>query len=245
MKRPGPRGHVLHGLLLAVGLFAERSPAAPRALVVDLAPVFVERDQAVEFVGLGIGHWLFDRRGRRVVIGWLGRRRFSQVFEDGVLAQLLLDPFLQRHDRQLQNLHRLDHPRRHPKAHLGSHLLRRIEPHYPCFHQLQNSAHAPAPASRACDAADRDSSPATIMPQLRRGQEVVGRRNPLKWLAAGERVGEHVAIGEFERAAGSQAAGEPRDADLGVAQTIGDEERSAVPFKVWVRGQDQLADGSR
>ena len=244
VKRPRPRGHVLHGFLLAVGLFAERSPAAPGSLVVDLAPVFIERDQAFELVGLRIRHRLFRLGRRRVVIARLGRRRFSQIFEDRILAELLLDPFLQCHDRQLQNLHRLDHARRHPKAHLRSHLLRRFEPHYPCFHQIAKLdvvrlRHAAPPLCTSIEI----PSPATIMPQLRGGQGAVVRK-PLKWLSAGECVGEHVAIGEFKRAAGCQPAGEPGDADLGVAQAIGDQKRSAVPFEVWVRRQDQLADGS-
>ena len=41
----------------------------------------------------------------------------------------------------------------------------------------------------------------------------------LERLPAGESVAEHVAVGEFERAAGGQAAGEPRDFDSGFAKT--------------------------
>lgn len=33
-------------------------------------------------------------------------------FKNGVLLKLLVDTLLQRQDRQLENLHRLDHPRR-------------------------------------------------------------------------------------------------------------------------------------
>ncbi len=33
------------------------------------------------------------------------------LIEDRVVLHLLLDAFLQRHERQLQDLHRLDHPR--------------------------------------------------------------------------------------------------------------------------------------
>ena len=132
VERPRARGHVLHGVLLAIALLAERGPAPSRALVVELAPVLVHPDQAVEFVrllrrlGLGDG-----RRPRLLALSVGGRGRFPQVHQDGVLAQLLLDPLLQGHDRQLQDLHRLDHPRRHPQAHLGSHLLRGIKPHEP------------------------------------------------------------------------------------------------------------------
>ena len=54
VERAGPRGHVLHGVLFAVGLLAEGRPAPPRPFVVKLAPVLVETDQAVEFVGLAV-----------------------------------------------------------------------------------------------------------------------------------------------------------------------------------------------
>ena len=62
VKRPGPRGHVLHGVLLAVAFLAQGGPAPPRPLVVKLAPVLVQTDQAVEFVGLGLGLGLRDCR---------------------------------------------------------------------------------------------------------------------------------------------------------------------------------------
>jgi hypothetical protein len=59
------------------------------------------------------------------------------------------------------------------------------------------------------------------MPQLRARQGAVSRIR-LKWLAAGKCVGKHVAIGEFKRAAGCQPSREPRDANLSVAEPIGD-----------------------
>ena len=73
VERAGPRGHVLHGFLLAVGLLAERGPAPPRPFVVDLAPVLIEPDQAVELVGLGLRLRLGRRRRRLLAID-LGRR---------------------------------------------------------------------------------------------------------------------------------------------------------------------------
>ena len=51
------------------------------------------------------GFSLFRRRpSGRVGIDFL-------QLQDRILLHLLLDPLLQRHDRQLQDLHRLDHPR--------------------------------------------------------------------------------------------------------------------------------------
>ena len=65
VERAGTRGHVLHGFLLAVGLFAERRPAPPRPFVVELAPVLIEADQAVELVGLGVRLPALSPRERR------------------------------------------------------------------------------------------------------------------------------------------------------------------------------------
>src|SRR5208282_3680334 len=50
VKGTRTRGHVLHGVLLAVTFLAQGGPAAPRPLVVKLAPVLVQTNQAVEFV---------------------------------------------------------------------------------------------------------------------------------------------------------------------------------------------------
>jgi hypothetical protein len=57
------------------------------------------------------------------VLGMLG---FTVVFglaelEDGVVLELLFDAFLQRHQRQLEDLHRLDHARREQLALLHAH----------------------------------------------------------------------------------------------------------------------------
>ncbi len=129
VERSGPRRHILHRVLLAVGVLAQRRPAAPRALVVDLAPVLVQVDQAIELVGLGVGLGLGGRRRRLLGIA-LRLARLAEL-QHRILAQLLLDPLLQGHDRQLQDFHRLDHARRHSEAHLGPHLLGRVEPHDP------------------------------------------------------------------------------------------------------------------
>jgi len=56
----------------------------------------------------------------------------------------------------------------------------------------------------------RETSVATIMPQRANGQEG-DRRKTLKWLAAREGIGEHVAIGKLKCAARREAAGKPGD----------------------------------
>src|SRR5271165_6892674 len=66
VKRTRTRGHVLHGVLLAVTFLAQGGPAAPWPLVVKLAPVLVQTDQAVEFVRLGLDLRLGDSRGSRL-----------------------------------------------------------------------------------------------------------------------------------------------------------------------------------
>ena len=59
--------------------------------------------------------------------GFLGR--FLLEFQDGVFLKFLLDAFLQRHDRQLEDFHRLDHAggQDHPLVHPLMHA--RIESH--------------------------------------------------------------------------------------------------------------------
>ena len=54
------------------------------------------------------------------------------LFEHDVILQLLFDAVVERHDRQLENLHRLDHARSqlHLLAHL--HVLRKIQLHDLC-----------------------------------------------------------------------------------------------------------------
>ena len=137
VKRTRTRGHVLHGVLLAVAFLAQGGPAPPRPLVIKLAPVLVQTAQAVEFVRLGLDLGLSDCRGSRLFAVRLRRcGRLAEIHQNRVLAQFLLDPLLQSHDRQLQDFHRLDHPRRHPQAHLGPHLLRGIKTHQPILSSI-------------------------------------------------------------------------------------------------------------
>ena len=75
--------------------------------VVLVAGRFVD-DQLAFLVGGGIGRILpfaFGSFRRQIGIVLL-------QIEHGIFLDLLLDPLLQGQDRQLQNLHRLDHPRR-------------------------------------------------------------------------------------------------------------------------------------
>ncbi len=106
-------------------------------LVEVIGPVLVHRHQAVEilFVAfladdqLGLGvlrlRGLLGRRLRGLDVFLGGLRRVLVLgaleLEDRVLLQLLFDAFLEGHDRQLQDLHRLDHARSQ------NHLL--LQPH--------------------------------------------------------------------------------------------------------------------
>ncbi len=79
-----------------------------QALEVVLVAVRLVNDQFAFFLGGGVRGRLvgrLDRLGGQV-------RVVLQQIEDRVLLDLLLDPLFQGEDRQLQNLHRLDHPRR-------------------------------------------------------------------------------------------------------------------------------------
>ena len=58
---------------------------------------------------------VFDRLLARILalVRLVGQRRIALLqFQGRILDQLLLDPLLQFLQRKLQNLHRLDHPRR-------------------------------------------------------------------------------------------------------------------------------------
>ena len=89
-----------------------------------VGPLLVHLHQPFE-VGLVAGRFVDDqlalllgrRVGRILSLGLVGISG-GQIgivllqFEDGILPHFLLDPLLQGQDGQLQNLHRLDHPRR-------------------------------------------------------------------------------------------------------------------------------------
>ena len=95
---------------------------------VQLVVAFVLDDQFL-FRVVGIrGNFFFGR----LRLGFFCGRAFGRIFlelEDRILLELLLDPLLQRHDRQLENLHGLDHAggQNHPLVHPLVHA--RIESH--------------------------------------------------------------------------------------------------------------------
>ena len=70
-------------------------------------------------------------------------------------------------------------------------------------------------------------------------------RDRSEGLAAGQGVGEHVAVGEFERAAGGQAASEPSDPDSRAAEPLCDEQGRPIAFEIGVGGHDEFDDGVR
>ena len=62
----------------------------------------MEENRVLQLV-LVLARWIVGLVGGQVRVLFLH-------LQDGVLLHLLLDPFLQRQDRQLEDLHRLDHP---------------------------------------------------------------------------------------------------------------------------------------
>ena len=125
MQRAGARGHVLHGVVLPIGFLAERGAARAVGFAVSVGPVVIGAFDFWRFGDFG--------RGRRVVRSRFGFRSggFAQVDENRILAEFLVDAFLQRHERQLQDFHRLDHAGRHLEAHVRPHLLGSVETHGP------------------------------------------------------------------------------------------------------------------
>ena len=80
-----------------------------------IAPIAIE---FVEPVELEVAGFVVLQRGIGVELGgafWFGGLALLD-FQYGVLLQFRLDALLQRHDRQLEDFHRLDHARREPHA---------------------------------------------------------------------------------------------------------------------------------
>ena len=76
-------------------------------LEVTLVGVRLVDHQLALFLGGGVGRLAILRSASSA-----GGSGLFLEFEHRVFFHLLLDPLLQRQDRQLQDLHRLDHPRR-------------------------------------------------------------------------------------------------------------------------------------
>ena len=106
-------------IVFAIGLFGHGGAAWPMhvgPIVAGVVGVFDIRRFAIGGGGCGF-----------LAVGF---GRISLVeFQNRVLAEFLVDPLLQRHERQLQDFHRLNHPRSHAETHVHPHLLRGIKPH--------------------------------------------------------------------------------------------------------------------
>ena len=119
LKRLRPVGHVGHGVVPPLALLLNAVPRRPGALLEVVRPFLVHLQEPLEvlfvagglvdhqlplLVGRGVGRLGLDLLGRQVGI-------LLPHLQDRVLLHLLLDPLFQRQDRQLEDLHRLDHPR--------------------------------------------------------------------------------------------------------------------------------------
>ena len=112
--------HVGHRVVLPVAGFIDASGRGASSLLEMVGPFRIHLQQTLE-IGFVVFRFVDDE------LALLGRRSvgvlsfgffFGQVgvlldkFECFVFLHLLLDAFLQGHDRQLQDFHRLDHARR-------------------------------------------------------------------------------------------------------------------------------------
>jgi hypothetical protein len=131
-QRHAAGGGVVHGVELAITLAvvaADAEIAAGRVAEVFVLEVFADLGQTLEVVRLVAG-LLDDHRllGFREILdarvggvggidwgGDLGLRAVAlplAQLQNRVVLKLLLDPLFQRLQRELKDLHRLDHPRR-------------------------------------------------------------------------------------------------------------------------------------
>ena len=144
----GPFGHVGHGIEVAVAGLVDLRRRGPAAIVVGIGiqvrPVI--RPFEVGLVGVLLvddQRPLVDRLGRCLRPGFrLAARHIRRRGPTGrlieprlihleglVVLDLLLDPLLERHHRQLQDLHRLDHARRKHLLLRHPHFLAERHPH--------------------------------------------------------------------------------------------------------------------
>ncbi len=117
LQRLRAGNHVGHRVVRPLAFFFQPGARRLGPLLEVVGPLLVHVEQALEIflvvlVLVDDQLTLFFRRC--VGIHRLGRllRQIEVLFlqlEGGILLHLLFDAFLQRHDRQLQNLHRLDH----------------------------------------------------------------------------------------------------------------------------------------
>ena len=144
VQRLRPGEHVRHRVVPPVALGLDPIHARPTTLFVVVRQILGHVQQAFEVVGvvgavfddqlpLGVGH-----RGRMrffLAFGRLGDLVLVRLdlVEARIVFHLLLDAFLQGHQRQLQNFHRLDHPRCKHLLLSQLHLLTERESHDDCL----------------------------------------------------------------------------------------------------------------
>ena len=232
VERLRSRRHVLHGVVLAVGLFAEGGAAEARAIEVGVVPIVLE---AVDLGlgGLGVGLRLGRSRSVLSIGVGFGGGGLAEVDQDRVLDDLLVDPLLQRHQGELEDLHRLDHPGRHAEPHVGPHLLGGIESHDP-FRPIAESPRTSSKLTLARPGPIHKSASCRDVPRVFS-----------ETLPAAQGVGEHLFVGELENTARGQAAGESGDRHAGFGQSISHEKGGAIALQVGIGREDQLADDAR
>ena len=123
-ERLGPGQHVGHRVVAPIAFGFDAIQRRPATLFVVVRQILGHVEEPLEVVlvvaivfddqlALGVGHaaaasaLAFDSA---VVVSGSFVVDFDLI-EHRVVFHLLLDAFLQRHERQLQNFHRLDHPR--------------------------------------------------------------------------------------------------------------------------------------
>ena len=124
--------HILHGVVLLVALLVHAVARRAMLFVELVFPVFAQSFEAVEVDAIVAGVVdnqlfftlvVFGRLDGGSGLGFFftGGLVVGSLFQlqDRVFLQLLLNPFLQRHNGKLQNLHRLDHAgsQDHPLVH--------------------------------------------------------------------------------------------------------------------------------
>ena len=120
MQRLRAIDHVGHRVVLAIPCLGHARGGRPAALLEVVGPLLIHVQEPLE-VGLVVFRFIDDEfplfgRGS-IGVGsldlFIGQVRILlDQFQRLVLLHLLLDALLQGHHRQLQDLHRLDHPRR-------------------------------------------------------------------------------------------------------------------------------------
>jgi hypothetical protein len=120
LQRLGAFRDVGNHIVGPLGIFLHAAGRAAGRLLEVFGDLAVEVEQTFEVVGVVMGfiddeRLIFNRffAGVVALVGLVGQRGIALLqLQGGVLDKLLLDPLLQLLQGELQNLHRLDHPRR-------------------------------------------------------------------------------------------------------------------------------------